>query len=57
MEIKTRINLEEIKKINDTLNIFIFITLVILLDESIGKRMYYKTYRAKKNFIYIFVLY
>ena len=44
MEIKTRINLEEIKKINDTLNIFIFITLVILLDENIGKRMYYKTY-------------
>ena len=44
MEIKTRINLEEIKKINDTLNIFIFITLVILLYENIGKRMYYKTY-------------
>ena len=35
MEIKTRINSEEIKKINDILNIFISITLVILLDENI----------------------
>ena len=42
MEIK--INSEEIKKINDILNIFISITLVILLDENIGKRKYYKTY-------------
>ena len=37
MEIKTRINLEEIKKINDILNIFISITLVILLDENIER--------------------
>ena len=35
MEIKIRINSEEIKKINDILNIFISITLVILLDENI----------------------
>ena len=37
MEIKTRINSEEIKKINDILNIFIRITLVILLDENIER--------------------
>ena len=42
MEIKIRINSEEIKKINDILNIFISITLVILLDENIGKRKCYK---------------
>ena len=40
MEIKTRINLEEIKKINDILNIFINITLVILPYENIGNRKY-----------------
>ena len=37
MEIKIRINSEEIKKINDILNIFISITLVILLDENIER--------------------
>ena len=37
MEIKTRINSEEIKKINDILNIFIRITFVILLDENIER--------------------
>ena len=37
MEIKTRINSEEIKKINDILNILISITLVILLDENIER--------------------
>ena len=37
MEIKTKINSEEIKKINDILNIFIRITLVILLDENIER--------------------
>ena len=35
MGIKIKINSEEIKKINDILNIFISITLVILLDENI----------------------
>ena len=40
MEIKIRINSEEIKKINDILNIFISITLVILPYENIGKRKY-----------------
>jgi len=43
MEIKIRINSEEIKKINDILNLFIFITLEVLLYESIGKRKYYQT--------------
>ena len=42
MEIKTRINLEEIKKINDILNIFIRITLVILLDENIERESFKK---------------
>ena len=37
MEIKTRINSEEIKKINDILNILISITLVIFLDENIER--------------------
>ena len=37
MGIKTKINSEEIKKINDILNIFIRITLVILLDENIER--------------------
>ena len=37
MEIKTKINSEEIKKINDILNILISITLVILLDENIER--------------------
>ena len=37
MEIKIRINSEEIKKINDILNILISITLVILLDENIER--------------------
>ena len=40
MEIKIRINSEEIKKINDILNIFISITLVILPYENIGNRKY-----------------
>ena len=37
MEIKTKINSEEIKKINDILNNLISITLVILLDENIER--------------------
>ena len=37
MEIKTKINSEEIKKINDILNILISITFVILLDENIER--------------------
>ena len=37
MSIKIKINSEEIKKINDILNILISITLVILLDENIER--------------------